>query len=110
MSKLCSVCNKSDRRVKQLENDFYCAECLNKYYCTKCNRLYDGCMYCRKKLCDCVEYKIEYEYGGDLILCLSCFEKQNPEVQLYNYFKEKYNEQLTLVEIQKIIKLSNNYR
>ena len=31
-------------------------------------------------------------------------EKQDGETQLYKYFKEKYNEPLTLVYIQKIIK------
>ena len=37
-------------------------------------------------------------------MCLPCFEKQDGETQLYKYFKEKYNEPLTLVDIQKIIK------
>ena len=104
MKKSCSVCQKSIHRLKQLDEDFYCPDCLDKYACPKCDRLYDGCMYCHKKLCDCVEYKIEYEYGGDVYFCLDCFEKQDPETQLYKYFREKYNEQLTLVEIQTIIK------
>ena len=108
MEKRCSICQKSICRVKKIDDDFYCSDCLDKYSCTKCNRLYDGCVYCHKKLCDCVEYRVEYEYGGDLIYCIDCFEMHDPETQLYNYFKEKYNERLTLVEIQKIIKSKQN--
>ena len=104
MKKSCSICQKSIRRLKQLDEDFYCSECLDKYCCTKCNRLHDGCVYCHKKLCDCVEYRVEYDYGGDLIFCKSCFELQDGESQLYFYFRDKYKEQLTLSEIQTIIK------
>ena len=104
MKNICSVCHKSDFRVKQLDDELYCIECFNRYSCLKCNRLYDGCMFCHKKLCDCIEYKIEYDYGGDLYFCIECFKKQDPEINLYEYFKKKYDEQLTLDEIQKIIK------
>ena len=108
MRNSCSMCKRNDRRVKKLDDDLFCSECLDKYCCTKCNRLYDGCVHCHKKLCDCVEYRVEYDYGGDLTFCLSCFEEQDGEIQLYNYFKNKYNEQLSLSAIQKIIKANQN--
>ena len=108
MNKSCSICKKSIRRLKQLESEFYCYECLDKYACPKCNQIYDGCFYCHKKLCDCVEWKIEYENCGDLTYCLSCFELNDPETQLYLYFKQKYDEKLTLDEIQTIIKNNKN--
>ena len=110
MNICCSECDRKDVFRKRFDDTFLCYDCYCKFCCLKCKKQYKACNDCSKKLCNCIYYKVEYEYGGDLILCLSCFEKQNPEVQLYNYFKEKYNEQLTLVEIQKIIKLSNNYR
>ena len=108
MKKSCSKCQKSIRRLKQLESEYYCYECLDTYACPKCNQIYDGCVHCHKTLCGCVEWKIEYDYGGDLTYCLSCFNEQDPETQLYKYFKEKYNEQLSLSEIQKIIKNNNS--
>ena len=43
-----------------------------------------------------------------MIFCIECFEKQDPDTQLYKYFREKYNEQLSLSEIQKIIKSKQN--
>ena len=108
MKKECSICKQSIRRLKQLESEFYCYECLDKYACPKCNQIYDGCFYCHKKLCDCVEYRVEYDYGGDLIFCIDCFNEQDPEVQLYLYFKNKYDEKMTLSEIQTIIKTNKN--
>ena len=86
MRKSCSMCKRNDCRVKQLDDDFYCHNCLDIYRCEKCNRLYDGCAYCHKKLCDCVEFEIEYDYAGDMILCKSCFEEQDGETQLYFYY------------------------
>ena len=103
-TKSCSICKQSIRRLKQLENEYFCYVCLEKYACPKCNQIYDGCVHCHKKLCDCVKYCTEYDYGGDLTYCIDCFEKQDPETQLYFYFRDKYNEPLTLVEIQTIIK------
>ena len=38
------------------------------------------------------------------MMCLPCFEKQDGETQLYFYFRDKYNETMTLSEIQTIIK------
>ena len=70
--------------------------------------MYDGCLKCHKTLCECVEYQVEYENAGDMIFCIECFEKQDPDTQLYKYFREKYNEQLSLSEIQKIIKSKQN--
>ena len=104
MKHICSVCQKSYCRVKQLDDAFYCCECLDKYCCTKCNKLFDGCMNCHKTLCDCIECKVEYDYGGDLYFCIKCFEGQDPQTNLYKYFRDKYNETLTLQEIQNIIK------
>ena len=104
MRKPCSMCKRNDRRVKQLDDNFYCHDCLDNYRCEKCNRLYDGCDYWHKRLCDCVKSEIEYDYAGHMIFCIQCFEMQDGETQLYKYFKEKYNETLTLVEIQTIIK------
>ena len=44
MNKSCSICKKSIRRLKQLESEFYCYECLDKNACPKCNQIiYDGC-------------------------------------------------------------------
>ena len=51
--------------------------------------------------CDCIVYKIEYDYGGDLSCCIQCFEKKDPLTNLYRYFKEKYNETMTLQDIEK---------
>ena len=79
-----------------------------RFACPKCNQIYDGCVHCHKTLCDCVEWKIEYDYAGDMIFCIPCFELQDGETQLYKYFKDKYNEQLTLDDIQKIIKNNKN--
>ena len=56
------------------------------------------------KICECVEYKVEYDYAGNVMMCLPCFENQDGETQIYNYFKNKYNEELTLEQIQQIIK------
>ena len=39
-----------------------------------------------------------------MIFCRPCFEDQDDETQLYEYFKNKYNEKMTLSEIHKIIK------
>ena len=83
MNKSCSICQKSIRRLKQLDADFYCAECLDNYRCSKCNSLYDSYVYCHKTLCDCVEFEIEYDYAGDMIFCRPCFELQDGETQLY---------------------------
>ena len=98
------MCKRNDRRMKQLDNEYFCHDCLDNYRCEKCNRLYDSCDYCHKKLCDCVEYKVEYDYAGTVMMCLSCFELNDQETQLYLYFRDKYKEQLTLEQIQKIIK------
>ena len=101
MRNTCSMCKRNYCHVKQLDNDFYCSNCLDNYRCLKCNSLYDGCAFCCKLICECVEYKVEYDYAGNVMMCLPCFEKQDGETQLYKYFKEKYNEPLTLVDIQK---------
>ena len=108
MRKSCSMCKRNNCRVKQLDDDFYCHDCLDNYRCEKCNRLYDSCDYCHKKLCDCVEYKVEYDYAGTVMMCKKCFEEQDGETQLYLYFKQKYDEQLSLSEIQIIIKNNKN--
>ena len=106
--KECSICKKSIRRVKQLDNEYFCSVCLDTYTCQKCNQLYDGCTYCHKKLCGCIEYHIEYENTYDMYFCKSCFEEQDGETQLYKWFKEKYEEPLSLIEIQTIIKNNKN--
>ena len=106
MNKFCSVCKHCDSRVKQFDDDYYCSLCADMYVCLKCDRLYDSCIHCHKKLCDCIGYKmwkIEYDWGGDLIFCIQCFEKKDPLTNLYKYFKNKYNETLSLQEIEKVM-------
>ena len=44
----CSMCKRNNCRVKQLDDDVYCHDCLDNYRCSKCNMLYDGCVYCHK--------------------------------------------------------------
>ena len=66
MKNICSVRRKSDRRVKQLDDDFYCSEFLDKCSCLKCNMLFDVCVNCHKKLCGCIECRVIYGYGGVL--------------------------------------------
>ena len=108
MRNTCSLCKRNNCRVKQLDNDYFCQDCLDEYRCSKCNSLYDSCVYCHKKLCDCVEWEVDYDYAGHMILCRPCFELQDPEIQLYFYFRDKYKEQLTLEQIQQIIKNNKN--
>ena len=103
MRKPCSMCKRNDRRVKQLDDDFYCHDCLDNYRCLKCNSLYDSCSNCSKTLCSCIDYKIEYDYDGDVVFCIPCFEMQDGETQI-DFFKNKYDEKMTLSEIQTIIK------
>ena len=54
----CSMCKRNDCRVKQLDNDFYCRDCLDNYRCLKCNSLYDGCAFCCKKYVSVLNIKL----------------------------------------------------
>ena len=59
---------------------------------------------CHKNLCICINNAIKNDYGAEIHFCNECYEKEDELTNLYNCFKEKYNERLTLVEIQKIIR------
>ena len=82
MEKRCSICQKSICRVKKIDDDFYCSVCLDKYSCTKCNRLYDGCAYCHKKLCDCVDIELNMNMVAIYTFVLTVSKRT---IQKYNY-------------------------
>ena len=102
MNICCSICKRDDVFKIRYDDYYYCAECSKKYICLKCNRQYNACHQCSKRLCNYINYKVEYDYG-DEYLCIECFEKQDPLTNLYKYFKKKYNETMTLEQIQKIM-------
>ena len=69
---------------------------------------YEGCFWCNKNLCNCEKYTTEYEWGGDVVYCTSCYKKHNlPIEDLYEYFKNKYDEKLSFEEVREI--LNKNY-
>ena len=49
---------------------------------------------CHKNLCNCVEYRVEYEYGAKILYCYECYIKEDELTNLYKYFSLKYNETL----------------
>ena len=59
---------------------------------------------CHKNLCNCTNNEIKYDYDANIHFCNECYENEDELTILYKIFKEKYNEPLTLVEIQTIIK------
>ena len=59
---------------------------------------------CHKTLCNCTNNAIKYDYDANIHFCNECYENEDELTILYKIFKEKYNEPLTLVEIQTIIK------
>ena len=74
--------------------------------CEKCDVCLDICWDCHILLCekcDKIYYKV-IDYGIDICYCKKC----NPieVIDLYKYMKDKYDETLTLKQIQNII---NNY-
>ena len=101
---ICLVCKSKDIIKKRYDNLGYCNKCYREFCCLTCNREYNGCIMCHKNLCNCTNNAIKYEYGVEIHFCNECYEKEDELSLLYNYFKEKYNENLTLIEIQKIIK------
>ena len=68
---------------------------LNECFCKSClfNAVYIN-----------IYIYIYIDYGAEIHFCNECYEKEDELTILCKYFKEKYNEPLTLVEIQKIIK------
>ena len=105
---ICLVCKNKEIIKTRYDDLGYCNKCYRKYCCLTCNREFNRCIMCHKFLCNCTNNEIKYEYGAETHYCKSCFEKQDELINLYNYFKNKYNEQLTLIEIQKIIKANQN--
>ena len=99
----CFICGRTNCFFKNVECLDYCCDCFEKLCCQECNRGYDSCIHFHKQLCDCTQYKVEYDWGGDLMFCIQCFEKKDPLTNLYKYFKNKYNETMSLEEIEKIM-------
>ena len=104
----CLVCKSNDIVKKRYDNLGYCNKCYRKYCCLTCNREYNSCIMCNNNLCNCTNNEIKYEYGAEIHYCNDCYEKEDELTNLYLYFKDKYKESLTLVEIQKIIKANQN--
>ena len=103
----CLVCKSKDIIKTRYDNLGYCNKCYREYCCLICNIEYNNCIMCQKYLCNCTNNAIKYDYGAEIQFCNECYEKEDELTILYKYFKEKYNEPLTLVEIQKIIKRKN---
>ena len=50
MRNTCSICKRNNCRVKQLDDEFYCINCLdNNLRCEKCGSSYNSCTFCCKK-------------------------------------------------------------
>ena len=107
---ICLICKSKDIIKTRYDNLGYCNKCYRKYCCLTCNIEYNNCIMCHKNLCNCTNNAIKYDYGAEIHYCNDCYEKEDELTNLYRYFKDKYKESLTLVEIKKIIKVSNNYR
>ena len=101
---ICLVCKSKNVIKKRFDDLGYCNKCYRKYCCLTCNIEYESCIICHKNLCNCTDNALKYDYGVEIHFCKNCFEKEDELTNLYKYFKNKYNEPLTLNEIQKIIK------
>ena len=95
MNICCLECNKRNVFRKRFENTFLCSIVKVNFAVWNVKDKIKYVMTVVKKMCNCIDYEVEYDYGIDQILCLDCFEKQDSETQLYRYFRNKYNEPLT---------------
>ena len=82
MKNPCSMCKRIDFRLKQLDNDFYCSDCLDNYRCLKCNSLYDGCAFCCKNVCECVNIKLNMIM---LVMLLCVYHVLKSKTVKHNY-------------------------
>ena len=82
---------------------YLCKECM-ELFCYKCNILKHKCLKCHIIHCTNCENGCYYSNSWDDIDIYYCHQCRNIKVdEIHEYFKDKYNEELTLEQITKLI-------